>query len=107
MINPAFIEANYEVLESLLREQRRRMRNEDLYTKLEYFSKEYDEEREMEPKPACARETTLVLLMESLRVRRQRERAVEFKDAPNRDGGRVERDSKGRPSGRRAEDNMH
>ncbi|GJT85111.1 hypothetical protein Tco_1066828 [Tanacetum coccineum] len=30
MISPAFVEANYEVLESLLREHRRRIRNEDL-----------------------------------------------------------------------------
>ncbi|GKA39350.1 hypothetical protein Tco_0731901 [Tanacetum coccineum] len=46
-INLAFIQANYEVLKSLLREHRRQMRNEDLCTKLEYYSKEYDEEREV------------------------------------------------------------
>ncbi|GJT45875.1 hypothetical protein Tco_0954590 [Tanacetum coccineum] len=46
-INPAFIQANYEVLESLLREHRWQMRNEDLRTKLEYYSEEYDKEREV------------------------------------------------------------
>ncbi|GKD25529.1 hypothetical protein Tco_1231743 [Tanacetum coccineum] len=45
----AFMEANYETLESLLRDRRRQMRNNDLRTKLEYFSEDYDEEREMEP----------------------------------------------------------
>ncbi|GKB80196.1 hypothetical protein Tco_0947091 [Tanacetum coccineum] len=40
LISPAFVEANYEVLESLLRERRRQMHNEDLPTELEYFSEE-------------------------------------------------------------------
>ncbi|GKC48025.1 hypothetical protein Tco_1065747, partial [Tanacetum coccineum] len=31
-ISPAFVEANYEILESLLRERRRKTRNEDLCT---------------------------------------------------------------------------
>ncbi|GJX25803.1 reverse transcriptase domain-containing protein, partial [Tanacetum coccineum] len=43
--------ANYKILESLLRERRRKIRNEDLRTELEYFSEDYDEEREMEPRP--------------------------------------------------------
>ncbi|GKC86402.1 hypothetical protein Tco_1142119 [Tanacetum coccineum] len=34
----------------LPRERRRQMRNEDLRTELEYYSEEYDEEREMEPR---------------------------------------------------------
>ncbi|GJW59382.1 hypothetical protein Tco_0108717 [Tanacetum coccineum] len=50
-ISPAFVEANYKILESLLRERRRKIRNEDLRTELEYFSEDYDEEREMEPRP--------------------------------------------------------
>ncbi|GKC82624.1 hypothetical protein Tco_1138341 [Tanacetum coccineum] len=49
MISPTFVEANYEILKSLLRDRRRQIRNEDFRTELEYFSKEYDEEREMEP----------------------------------------------------------
>nr|GEY04040.1 reverse transcriptase domain-containing protein [Tanacetum cinerariifolium] len=61
MINPAFVGANYEILESLLRERKRQIRNEDLRTELEYFSKEYDKEKEMEPRPTSARETTLIL----------------------------------------------
>ncbi|GKD33112.1 hypothetical protein Tco_1248621 [Tanacetum coccineum] len=68
-ISPTFIEANYEVLESLLRECRRL---------------------------ASIKETTLVLRTGSLRSRRQRGRVVEFEDAPNRDGSRVERESEGR-----------
>ncbi|GKD91666.1 hypothetical protein Tco_1367173 [Tanacetum coccineum] len=55
MISPTFVEANYEVLESLLRERRKQMHNEDLRTELEYFSEEYEEEREMEPRPARGR----------------------------------------------------
>nr|GEV79201.1 reverse transcriptase domain-containing protein [Tanacetum cinerariifolium] len=61
MINPAFDEPNYEVLESLRRERKRQRRNEDLCTKLEYFSEEYDKEREMEPMPMRVRETTPIL----------------------------------------------
>ncbi|GJV50745.1 hypothetical protein Tco_1446486, partial [Tanacetum coccineum] len=74
MISQTFVEVNYEVLESLLRERRRQKRNKDLRTKLEYFSEEYDEEREMEPRLVRNRETTPVLHMRSLRARRQRER---------------------------------
>nr|GEZ53291.1 hypothetical protein [Tanacetum cinerariifolium] len=37
------------------------MCNEDLHTELEYFSEEYDKEREMETRPARVREITLVL----------------------------------------------
>ncbi|GJR68258.1 hypothetical protein Tco_0014323 [Tanacetum coccineum] len=51
MISPAFVEANYEILESLLRDRRRQIRNKDLRTELEYFSEDYDEELEMEPRP--------------------------------------------------------
>ncbi|GKD50796.1 hypothetical protein Tco_1279772 [Tanacetum coccineum] len=51
LISPAFVEANYEVLISLLRDARRYVHNEDLHTKLDYYSEDYDEEREMEPRP--------------------------------------------------------
>nr|GEW10350.1 reverse transcriptase domain-containing protein [Tanacetum cinerariifolium] len=90
MISPAFIEGNYEIRESLLKERRRQIRNEDHRTELGYFSKEYDEEREMEPRPDQNRETTSPLCMRSPRVRRQRERVVGFEEAPNREGGRIE-----------------
>ncbi|GJZ25318.1 hypothetical protein Tco_0562777 [Tanacetum coccineum] len=80
VISPAFVEANYEVLESLLKESRRQMRNEDLRTELEYYS----EEIPMDPKA--------------------KGKVIEFKDTPNRDRGRVERESEGRrPSKQRAE----
>nr|GEX25539.1 reverse transcriptase domain-containing protein [Tanacetum cinerariifolium] len=51
IISPAFVEANYEILKSFLRERRKQIRNKDLRTELKYFSEEYDEEREMEPRP--------------------------------------------------------
>ncbi|GKA26506.1 hypothetical protein Tco_0712615 [Tanacetum coccineum] len=74
MISPAFVEANYEVLESILRERKRQICNEDLRTELEYFSEEYDKEKEIEPRPAHVRETTLVLRTRSPRAQRQTER---------------------------------
>ncbi|GJS97610.1 hypothetical protein Tco_0804578 [Tanacetum coccineum] len=87
MISPDFVEANYEVLESLLRERRKRIRNEGLRTELEYFSEEYDKERKIESRPERERETTLVLRMRSLRARRQRERVVGVSEALNREWG--------------------
>ncbi|GKE79935.1 hypothetical protein Tco_1549935, partial [Tanacetum coccineum] len=95
MISTAFVEANYEVLESLLRERRRQIRNEDLRTKLEYFSKDYDEEREMGPRLEPDREATLTLWIRSLGVLRQRERVMGFKDAPNREGNMRGRNAEG------------
>ncbi|GJS06797.1 hypothetical protein Tco_0363593 [Tanacetum coccineum] len=46
MITPDFVEANYEILESLLRDRRRQIRNEDLRTELEYFRFEEAPNRE-------------------------------------------------------------
>ncbi|GKD50080.1 hypothetical protein Tco_1279056 [Tanacetum coccineum] len=83
MISPAFVEANYEVLESLLRKRRRQIHNEDLRTELEYFSEDYDKEREMVPRPGITREATPSLRSRSPGVRRQQERVVGFKEAPN------------------------
>ncbi|GJV60254.1 hypothetical protein Tco_1466354 [Tanacetum coccineum] len=57
MISLAFVEADYEILKSLLRERREQIRNKDLRTELEYFSEDYDEEREIEPRLICIRET--------------------------------------------------
>ncbi|GJU03166.1 hypothetical protein Tco_1113504 [Tanacetum coccineum] len=51
--------------------------------------KDYDEEREMEPRPRPTRETTLPLWSRSPGVRRQRERVVGFKEASNREGSRA------------------
>ncbi|GJW12701.1 reverse transcriptase domain-containing protein [Tanacetum coccineum] len=86
LISPAFVEANYKVLESLLRERQRQIRNEDLQTELEYFSEDYDEEREIEPRLEPNREATPTLRPRSPVVRRQRERVVGFEEAPNREG---------------------
>ncbi|GKA59370.1 reverse transcriptase domain-containing protein [Tanacetum coccineum] len=44
VISPAFVEANYKALESLLRDQRRQVRNEEFCLELEYSSEKYDEE---------------------------------------------------------------
>ncbi|GJS51892.1 putative reverse transcriptase domain-containing protein [Tanacetum coccineum] len=95
IISPAFVEANYKVLESLLREQRRKIRNEDLRTKLEYFSKDYVKEREMETRPGPTRETTPPLRPRSLGVRRQRERVVGFEESPKKEGSMPGRNAKG------------
>nr|GEX59963.1 hypothetical protein [Tanacetum cinerariifolium] len=96
MISPAFVEENYEVLESLLRGRRRQIRNEDLRTGLEYFSEDYDEEREKEPRPEPNSEATPTLRLRSPVVRRQRERIVGPEEAPNREGSRGGRNIKGR-----------
>ncbi|GJV90248.1 hypothetical protein Tco_1538061 [Tanacetum coccineum] len=99
MISPAFVEANYKILESLLRDRRRKIRNGDLQTELEYFSKDYDEELEMEPRPERTREVTPPLLTRSPRVHRQCERVVGFEEALNREGSRTRRNTEGnRPS---------
>nr|GEU91477.1 putative reverse transcriptase domain, ribonuclease H-like domain protein [Tanacetum cinerariifolium] len=74
---------------------RAKIRNEDLRTELEYFIEDYDEEREMEPRPEPLREATPTLPLRSHRVRRQRERVVGFKDAPNREGNRRRRNAEG------------
>ncbi|GJV82687.1 hypothetical protein Tco_1522585 [Tanacetum coccineum] len=106
MISPAFVEANYEVFESLLREQRKQICNKDLRTELEYFSEEYDKEREMEPRLVRVRETTPVLCIRSSRAQRQRDGVVEFEDTRNRDGKGVKRNFEGgRPSEHKVDNN--
>ncbi|GKC33032.1 hypothetical protein Tco_1040326, partial [Tanacetum coccineum] len=99
LISPAFVEANYEALESLLRDRHRQMHNNDLRTELEYFSKDYNEEREMEPRPEPTRAATPPLRVASPRIRRQGERTVGFKRDQSRGESRVERNTEGgRPS---------
>ncbi|GKE37096.1 hypothetical protein Tco_1460501 [Tanacetum coccineum] len=99
MISPAFMEANYEILESLLRKRRRQIRNEDLRTELEYFSEDYDEEREMELRLEPHREATLTLRPGSPVVHRHGERVIGSEDAPNREESRRGRNAEGiRPS---------
>ncbi|GKB59975.1 hypothetical protein Tco_0916161 [Tanacetum coccineum] len=96
IISPPFLEANYEVLESLLRDHRRHVRNEDLRTELDYYSEEYDGEREMEPRLARVRKATPVLQTGSLHIQRHRGRVVEFEEALNKDGSKAEREFDGR-----------
>ncbi|GJU51491.1 hypothetical protein Tco_1221046 [Tanacetum coccineum] len=76
VIIPAFVEANYEVLKSLLRDRRRQVRNEDLRTELDYYNKEYDDDREMKPRPPRVRETTPFLRTGSPRAQRHKGRVV-------------------------------
>ncbi|GJV69369.1 hypothetical protein Tco_1484878 [Tanacetum coccineum] len=95
MISPAFIEANYEILESLLRNRRRQIRNEDLRIELENFSEDYDEELEIEPRTERTREVSPPLRTRSPRVCRQRERVVEFEEAPNKEISRIGRNIEG------------
>nr|GFA43765.1 hypothetical protein [Tanacetum cinerariifolium] len=68
-----------------------KIRNEDLQTELEYFSEDYDEELEMEPRPERTREVTPPLHTRSPRARRQRERIVGFEEAPNKERSRIRR----------------
>ncbi|GJY36814.1 hypothetical protein Tco_0422192 [Tanacetum coccineum] len=70
MISSAFVEANYEILESLLRDIRRQIRNKYLQTKLEYFNEDNVEELKMEPRLEQTREVTPPLRPRSPRVRR-------------------------------------
>ncbi|GJR41225.1 RNA-directed DNA polymerase, eukaryota, reverse transcriptase zinc-binding domain protein [Tanacetum coccineum] len=71
VISLAFVKANYEALESLLRDRRRQMRNNDLQTKLEYISEDYDEEREMEPRLEPTRAAPPPLRVASPMIRRR------------------------------------
>ncbi|GKE99020.1 hypothetical protein Tco_0022371, partial [Tanacetum coccineum] len=65
------VEANYEALESHLRDWHRQMRNTDLRTELEYFNEDYDEERDMEPRPKPTRATTPPLRVASPMIHRR------------------------------------
>nr|GEX55927.1 hypothetical protein [Tanacetum cinerariifolium] len=96
MISSVFIEANYEILESFLRDRRRQIRNEDIQTELEYFSKDYDEERETESRPARTREVTPTLCTRLPRVHRKHERVVGFEEVPNKEGSRTRRNTEGK-----------
>ncbi|GKF58168.1 hypothetical protein Tco_0171705, partial [Tanacetum coccineum] len=99
VISPDFVEANYETLESLLKDRQRQMRNNNLRTEFKYFNEDYDEEREMEPRPEPVKAATPPLRAASPRVRRKRERVVGFKETQNRGESRVERNNEdGRPS---------
>ncbi|GKB39803.1 hypothetical protein Tco_0884745 [Tanacetum coccineum] len=56
---------------------------------------DYDEEREMEPRPNPHREATPTLRPRSPVIRRQQERVVGFEDALNREGSRRVRNAEG------------
>nr|GFC12754.1 hypothetical protein [Tanacetum cinerariifolium] len=80
--------------------------NEDLQTELKYFSEDYDEELEIEPRHERTRKVTPPLCTRSPRVRRECERVIGFEKTPNRERSRIERNVEGnRPSEARAEEN--
>nr|GEY98687.1 hypothetical protein [Tanacetum cinerariifolium] len=95
MSSPALVEANYEIVESLLRDRRRQICNKDLRTELEYFSEDYHEELEIELRSEQTREVTPPLCTRSPRVRRQCEKVVRFQEALNREIRRIGRNIKG------------
>ncbi|GJT13269.1 hypothetical protein Tco_0860311 [Tanacetum coccineum] len=76
-------------------DRRKQIHNEDLRTEFEYFSEDYDEEREMKPRPEPNSEATPTLQPRYPMVRMQRERVVEFEEAPNRKGSRGGRNAEG------------
>nr|GEU77460.1 reverse transcriptase domain-containing protein [Tanacetum cinerariifolium] len=105
MISLAFVEAKNKIPESLFRGRQRQIYNEDLSTELEYFCEDY-EELKMELRPEQTRKVTPPLRTRSSKVRRQRERVVVFKEAPNRERSRFRRNIEGnRPSEARAKEN--
>nr|GEW64835.1 reverse transcriptase domain-containing protein [Tanacetum cinerariifolium] len=100
------IQANHEILKSLLGDRRRQIHNEDLQTELEYFSEDYDKELKMEPRPKRIREVTLPLRTRLPRVRGQRRRVVGFEETQSRERNRIKRNIEGNePSEARAEEN--
>ncbi|GJX06081.1 reverse transcriptase domain-containing protein [Tanacetum coccineum] len=65
----------------------------------QYFSEDYDEEQEMEPRPEPTRAATPPLRVASPRICRRGERTVGFEGAQSRGESRVERSTEGgRPS---------
>ena len=78
IISPAFVDANYEELESLLRARRRQNRNTEMRRELVYSSDEYDEEIEMEPRPSVPETHRPILRIGSPTTRRAGGRSVGF-----------------------------
>ncbi|GJU38503.1 reverse transcriptase domain-containing protein [Tanacetum coccineum] len=72
----------------------------------QHHYKDYDEEREMEPRPEPRREATPTLRLRSHVVCRQRERVMGFEDAPNREGNRKERNAEGLSSSGRTKNSF-
>nr|GEY02830.1 hypothetical protein [Tanacetum cinerariifolium] len=70
------------------------MHNNNLRTELDYFSKDYDEEREIEPRSEPARAVTPPLRAASPRVHKRRKRVFGFEETQNRGGSRIEKTAK-------------
>ncbi|GKC56920.1 hypothetical protein Tco_1084518 [Tanacetum coccineum] len=69
--------------------------NNDLRAELEYFSEDYNEEREMEPRPEPTRFATPPIQIASPRIHRRGGRTVGFKRAHSRGESMVKRNTKG------------
>lgn len=82
MISPAFVEANFETLEFLLRDRRRQVRNTEIQRDLDYSIEDYDEEIKMEPRPFAQGVTQPAIRIGSPMARRPRGRAVGFEGLP-------------------------
>ena len=90
-ISPAFVEANYEALDSLLRVRRRQICNIEMRRNLEYSSDEYDEEIEMEPRPSTPWATPSTLRIGYPVGRRTGGRSVSFEEIHEKAPTRRER----------------
>ena len=84
VIIPAFVEANFEELKSLLRARRRQARNTEMRRELEYSSDDYDGEIEMEPRPLVQGVMQSALMIGSSSGRRMGRRSVGFERVPER-----------------------
>ncbi|GKA71941.1 hypothetical protein Tco_0778157 [Tanacetum coccineum] len=71
------------------------MHNNDLRIELEYFKKDYDEEREMKPRHEPTRAASPPLQVASPGIGRWGERTVGFEGAQSRGESRVERNTEG------------
>ncbi|GKG30329.1 hypothetical protein Tco_0420227, partial [Tanacetum coccineum] len=71
------------------------MHNNDLRIELEYFKKDYDEEREMKPRHEPTRAASPPLQVASPGIGRWGERTVGFEGAQSRGESRVKKNTKG------------
>ncbi|GJR17943.1 hypothetical protein Tco_0966470 [Tanacetum coccineum] len=88
IISPAFIKANFETLDSFMKEY---IRHEGVQRELDYSSEDYDEEIEAEPRPSNNERTCPLLSIGYPVVGRPSGRTVGFEGVQERVPSRVER----------------
>ncbi|GJU68172.1 hypothetical protein Tco_1254431 [Tanacetum coccineum] len=90
VISPAYVEANFQMLESLMKDYRSQAQDEGLQRELEYYSKDYDEDIKAELRPLSNGQARLALRIGSPVIRMANRRTVAFegitKRAPNEIG---------------------